>query len=965
MSNAALQVKISADVDELKAAFATANKSLEDFKNGSLEAFKKGDIKGAAMQGAQGLGALAGSVQTLSVAILSNPIGLMVAVLGGLVAATASAVSKAEAAQIAFANEADALDKLAAKTGMAASELQVYGGLAKLTNTDVQSLGMAVSFLQRQIAGEGDSPTDNWLERLGVEATETGPALVEAAQKIEDLGTDAEKTAARMGIFGRGGQEIAGFLSKIAELGPAAGDMLKSLVKTQDDASLAVGAQVEALGKLSELISSGKDNALAAKTIEARKEAELASVAYDTLGGMVTTWKEFVVLASNEWNKFKTRVIETNLDLRGDWKDTTNFFTAAWDKAVAKFGQTWNSATDLFYTGMAKINAALGRTDVADGFKQLAQQAEVRSAAARQQVDNASMRMVDAIDGAAKAELKARFNAAKLTANTLTSGGAKPKGTGTLGAKRGEKDTSGKDKEKQIADAQYALEKASLEAAQRLQDDSLKQAQKAYDEAYKDGLIALDGYYTARETIERTRLAGIVATREKELQEAKKREAVALKVRDVPGQLRAKAEVVKLEAEVQLAKNNLERLAPEIARLKREAQKELDSATLKINIELQQLQGTDTSRAQILATLREQYKDVFAKFAQDPAMTEKLEKIVLLKADTSEFEQSLKKAELAQRQQSEPLEQRSAAIKAKVDTGQISGPRAQGMLDGIKAEQLQRTQQYIAQLQELRAGLDQGEQSAAKLQQALELDAKINGLKINVESLKPTVVDLGVTFENSLAANAEQAFGAMLNGTKSASQAFGDMAKSIIADIAKMIAKMLIMKAIKALTGFADGGAVGGAGSGGLGAIFAADGGPIRGPGGPRDDVIPAYLSNGEHVMDARTVGMFGHGFFNALRAAGNQRGGSQLQSTLGSAMAKLGTMRGQAPSPGRLKFADGGPVAALAGTAGTAGNMARGSGAMTLVQHFHVPPATDTRSQSQTAAAAYMGAQRAQARNG
>jgi phage-related protein len=44
-----------------------------------------------------------------------------------------------------------------------------------------------------------------------------------------------------------------------------------------------------------------------------------------------------------------------------------------------------------------------------------------------------------------------------------------------------------------------------------------------------------------------------------------------------------------------------------------------------------------------------------------------------------------------------------------------------------------------------------------------------------------------------------------------------------------------------------------------------AEGGPIQGPGGPRDDVIPAWLSNGEYVIPARTVRERGVDFFNRL----------------------------------------------------------------------------------------------------
>lgn len=39
-----------------------------------------------------------------------------------------------------------------------------------------------------------------------------------------------------------------------------------------------------------------------------------------------------------------------------------------------------------------------------------------------------------------------------------------------------------------------------------------------------------------------------------------------------------------------------------------------------------------------------------------------------------------------------------------------------------------------------------------------------------------------------------------------------------------------------------------------------ARGGPVQGPGGPRDDLVPANLSDGEHVVDAETVSALGDG---------------------------------------------------------------------------------------------------------
>jgi hypothetical protein len=53
-----------------------------------------------------------------------------------------------------------------------------------------------------------------------------------------------------------------------------------------------------------------------------------------------------------------------------------------------------------------------------------------------------------------------------------------------------------------------------------------------------------------------------------------------------------------------------------------------------------------------------------------------------------------------------------------------------------------------------------------------------------------------------------------------------------------------------------------------------ATGGPIVGPGGPRDDLIPALLSNGEYVMSAAAVARHGRSMFDALNVPHFASGG-------------------------------------------------------------------------------------------
>jgi len=77
---------------------------------------------------------------------------------------------------------------------------------------------------------------------------------------------------------------------------------------------------------------------------------------------------------------------------------------------------------------------------------------------------------------------------------------------------------------------------------------------------------------------------------------------------------------------------------------------------------------------------------------------------------------------------------------------------------------------------------------------------------------------------------------------------FGELARSIIADIIKMQARMLLFNAMKMVfPGFSEGGMV---------PAFAS-GGQIRGPGTGRSDSILARVSNGEYIVNAKATREF------------------------------------------------------------------------------------------------------------
>ena len=118
-----------------------------------------------------------------------------------------------------------------------------------------------------------------------------------------------------------------------------------------------------------------------------------------------------------------------------------------------------------------------------------------------------------------------------------------------------------------------------------------------------------------------------------------------------------------------------------------------------------------------------------------------------------------------------------------------------------------------------------------KIQQ-LERMVALNGLQlIQAKENADQIVQLGKGIGTSLENNMVSAFDALVQGTKSAKEAFADMAKSILIDISKMITKMLVMQLLQS--------ALGGTGFGSfLG--FAKDGGVMS-----KKGMAPGYATGG------------------------------------------------------------------------------------------------------------------------
>ncbi len=173
-----------------------------------------------------------------------------------------------------------------------------------------------------------------------------------------------------------------------------------------------------------------------------------------------------------------------------------------------------------------------------------------------------------------------------------------------------------------------------------------------------------------------------------------------------------------------------------------------------------------------------------------------------------------------------------------------------------------------------------------------QVEGTLTPLAGKFSEIKEEVIQLtqvGQIFTNSFTTG----FSNILSGTESVSEGFRNMGKNLLNALTNAALNAAFTNLFKNLGGiFAT---TGGAKDGGPIGTFA-EGGSVSGPGGPRTDSIPAWLSNGEYVINAKSAGMLGLSLLNKLNSLGK---GFNPKSRLGL------------PA-----FADGGAVSGSSGVA-------------------------------------------------
>ncbi len=419
---------------------------------------------------------------------------------------------------------------------------------------------------------------------------------------------------------------------------------------------------------------------------------------------------------------------------------------------------------------------------------------------------------------------------------------------------------------------------AALELAKNTADEIQKIEKAVLDKDLADRTISVKEYY---EGLLKLALANLDA--EVAVGEAKRSAQIELN-RQSDEELDRSATLARLEAntDAELAAINAAFIAQQTTQTLNQEQEllALDNHLKELGVRETQIRAQNSAAAT---------KAIIAAGDKAKAAQDKID-AAELKAQKDKFAREREAIEFAR-------EQTIVGAERRVETGEDSQFE-------LGANIFAANQQAITDLTALREAQIAFNETAKDEDVALS----IRNIGVEIENLKEVA---NVNFEKIKTQAVDDltgAFTSIIDGTKTAKEAFSDFARSFIAQIAQMILRAIALRAINATLG-AVGGAGGGFGSflGGLGSqgglfekkqgtLAFAGGGRVSGKGSSTSDSIPAMVSDGEYVHNAAAVKHYGLNFMeavNRLKLDVNTKGLPNFAIT----------------RPRRMRFAEGGAV--------------------------------------------------------
>lgn len=444
-------------------------------------------------------------------------------------------------------------------------------------------------------------------------------------------------------------------------------------------------------------------------------------------------------------------------------------------------------------------------------------------------------------------------------------------------------------KEQERKDQAFSKQASSMRSAMQQELELYKATEKEREETEKNsfdrGFLSLQQYFAQRRAsldTERQQELALVAKQIEDVQKEADRagaegRANQLKSQkagagtEIGGIYGAAAEKDFANQEANLAKIGELKTKQQITETEfRTKARELDAEEFRMRQENQQkideferkqssAQGKklEAVKAQLDAQ-EQQYRLVLQKKGADSP--EQIDAKVAAFRREIEAEAEFAEAEEKTRQDVRAFELEKQAIEIQASAGLISHAEAEREINALIRQRLPLLQADAA-----------AEGSAARKTGNQENVGTAQNAAQGIQNLTVATDSLQKQVRGSLTADFENFFMGLGRNAGSVADQFRQFAASIVQSLEQIIVKKLVLKMMGGLFGDDGGPGAGGAGGGGGGGIggiiggivsfasmFLAEGGLVRGPGGPKSDSIPVRVSPGEYVLNADAVSRFG-----------------------------------------------------------------------------------------------------------
>jgi len=253
--------------------------------------------------------------------------------------------------------------------------------------------------------------------------------------------------------------------------------------------------------------------------------------------------------------------------------------------------------------------------------------------------------------------------------------------------------------------------------------------------------------------------------------------------------------------------------------------------------------------------------------------------------DVKVAQSNLQTLEAAWQQSNERMRTAQQSIQIQQQAGLLTESQARQQIIALQ-------QQSAAEMEQLLPIMERAAQAIGP-----EAVARVQAWRNELAQTRLVVDEVAVAVDGAVKDGLVNMFEAIGSGAKSAREAFGDFARSVMASIQRIAAQRLA-ESLFGLVGGGGGGAslIGSAVSWLFGGVGMATGGLVRGPGTSTSDSIPARLSAGEYVINAAAVRSVGVAFLNGLNGlhSGPQWQGGALALAAGGLVPQVNVQAAQ-----------------------------------------------------------------------